>query len=51
MQPGREPRLAPEGVEPLERAHERVLGEFPSQLVVTREPIRQPVYAIDVRVV
>ena len=48
MQPGGEPRLAPERAEPLERAHERVLGELPSQVVVPREPIRQPVHAIDV---
>ena len=51
MQPGRELGLAPEGAQPLEGADEGVLRELPGEIVVTREPVGQPVHAIHVRIV
>ena len=37
--------------QPVERTDERLLCEILRQITITREPIRQPIDAIDVRVV
>src|SRR3989454_2814765 len=51
LQPGGEFRLAPKRAQPIERAHERVLGELTRQLVVSRQAVGQSVDTIHVGVV
>ena len=51
VQPGGQLGLASKPAQPLERADERVLGEFARQLVVSREPVGETVDAVHVGVV
>ncbi len=51
MQPGGQLGLASKPAQPLERADERVLGEFARQLVVSREPVGEAVDAVHMGVV
>src|SRR6185437_5070727 len=51
VEPGGEGRLAAERVQALEGADERLLGEVAREVVVAGHAIRQPVYAVDMRVV
>src|SRR5439155_211472 len=51
VQPRRQRRLAAETVQPLEGADERLLREVPGEVVVPRQPIRQPEDTVYVGVV
>ena len=51
MEPGPERRVSAKLAEPVERANERFLREILREVRIPREPIRQPVHTIDVRIV
>ena len=51
MQPGRKLGIAAEVVQPAEGADERILREIARQVVAAREPERQPIDPVHVRLV
>src|SRR5690606_37870658 len=51
VEPGRDGGLTAERAEPVEGADERLLGEFPGELVVPGHAVAQAVDTIDVHVV